>query len=270
MPELAEVEFYRRCWDAGLRQRIREVKLHSRKRVFRGTDTRQLANRLAGSLLIASYARGKQMLFKFSGQNWLGVHLGMTGKLRLEEGGFKAGRHDHLVLQQARRSLVFSDMRQFGRILFHHGPEPPQWWARIPADVLSGKFTVAALREFLRRHARLSIKAALLLQRGFPGVGNWMADEILWRARLHPRTKGVQIERGQLRELWAQTRFVCRRALETIAIEGIDPPSSWLIHQRWGKGGRCPRDQTPLRREVIGGRTTAWCPKCQGKAKVKK
>ena len=98
MPELAEVEFFRKQWDAGLDKRIAAVLLHPDKRVFRGTDAQKLQQVLPGSRLLASEAHGKQMLFRFSHGIWLGLHLGMTGKLRAAEASFKPSKHDHLVL----------------------------------------------------------------------------------------------------------------------------------------------------------------------------
>ena len=90
MPELAEVEYFRRRWDCGLGQKILTVELHDGKRLFRGNDVRHLGNTLSGATLLGSEARGKQMLFRFSKQGWLGVHLGMTGELRRETSRFQA------------------------------------------------------------------------------------------------------------------------------------------------------------------------------------
>ena len=89
MPELAEVEYYRRLWDAGFGARILVVELHARKRVFRGSNTLEIVRCLTGARLLQSIARGKQMLFQFSGESWLGLHLGMTGKLRVEPPQFR-------------------------------------------------------------------------------------------------------------------------------------------------------------------------------------
>src|SRR6187551_3300322 len=100
MPELAEVEYYRKKWDPGLGERIVAVQLHAQKRVFRGSNPRELRRALTGTRLLKSIARGKQMLFCFSGGNWLGLHLGMSGTLRCEAAGYRAEKHDHLVLQQ--------------------------------------------------------------------------------------------------------------------------------------------------------------------------
>ena len=263
MPELAEVEYYRKRWNPGLGEKIQGVSLNSGKRIFRGSDTRALEKLLVGATLQKSEAHGKQMLFRFSKQLWLGVHLGMTGTLRVEKSGFRPGKHDHLVLHQKRRTLVFNDPRQFGRLRFHHGAAAPEWWAKLPPAIISEKFTVAGMDAFLRRHRQLPLKAALLHQAGFPGIGNWMADEILWRVRLHPRTRAGEISGEKSRELWRVIRFVCREACKIIGHDFSDPPRGWFIHERWTAQGRCPRHGEPLPRATIGGRTTAWCPKCQ-------
>src|SRR6266576_6206976 len=82
MPELAEVEYFRRQWNAGIGHRVIKIALHSGKRIFRGTNTRALPEELAGAHLLTSEARGKRMLFRFSNENWLGLHLGMSGRCR--------------------------------------------------------------------------------------------------------------------------------------------------------------------------------------------
>jgi formamidopyrimidine-DNA glycosylase len=79
MPELAEVEYFRRQWNAGIGHRVIKIALHSGKRIFRGTNTRALREELAGAHLLTSEARGKRMLFRFSNENWLGLHLCMSG-----------------------------------------------------------------------------------------------------------------------------------------------------------------------------------------------
>src|SRR5262245_20359796 len=263
MPELAEVEYYRRRWQCGLGEKIRAVGLHAETRIFRGSNIKLLRRTLPGSILTGSETHGKQMLFRFSNHRWLGLHLGMTGKLSVGKPGYKPDKHDHLVLYQANRALVFSDPRQFGRVRFHQGRDAPIWWSSLPMKLTSTRFTATVLRNFLQRHGRLPIKAALLLQSGFPGIGNWMADEILWHARMSPRTPVRQLQNTEIRNLWQKLRFVCREAIRKIASDLSDPPRGWLFHERWRSDGTCPRDGITLLRETIGGRTTAWCRKCQ-------
>ncbi len=266
MPELAEVEFYRRQWERGVKQKIRAVELHAGQRILRGTDTAALRRAVTGAVLLDSAAHGKQLLFRFSRHGWLGLHLGMTGRLRAAAPDAEAGRHDHLVLRQRGQSLVFSDPRQFGRVLFHRGDAAPAWWAGLPAPILSQKFTLTAMREFLARHGRAPLKAVLLLQRGFPGVGNWMADEVLWRAAIPPARPAGKLDADETKRLFRELRWVCRQALRTVGRDGRDPPVGWLFHHRWQPGGHCPRDGSALRRGQIGGRTTCWCPSCQKQA----
>ncbi|HSU85476.1 MAG TPA: DNA-formamidopyrimidine glycosylase family protein [Chthoniobacterales bacterium] len=263
MPELAEVEYFRKRWDAGLGEKIVAVRLHGEKRIFRGADVRAIRRRLVRQTLVRSTARGKQMLFEFSGANWLGIHLGMSGNLRIEPAGFIPGKHDHLLLEQKSRTLVFRDPRQFGRVRFHHGKDKPAWWQTSGPEIHSPEFSQNVMREFVRHHQRAPIKAVLLLQNGFPGVGNWMADEILWRARIAPRTRAGKLSAAKLAAIWRSTRFVARASLITIGQNFSDPPKTWLLHERWKPGGKCPRHGTNLRRATIGGRTTAWCARCQ-------
>jgi formamidopyrimidine-DNA glycosylase len=262
MPELAEVEYYRKKWDPGLGAKLVAVRLHPQKRVFRGSNPREIRRELTGARLLESFARGKQMLFRLSSENWLGLHLGMSGTLRCEAAGYCAEKHDHLVLQQTQRALVFRDPRQFGRVRFYHGKSKPPWWSGAP-DISSAGFNAKYVVDFLHRHGRAPIKAALLRQDGFPGIGNWMADEILWRAKIAPSLRAGALASKQQMAVRRATRFVSREALRIIGHDNSDLPASWLIHQRWKSKGVCPRHRTPLRRATIGGRTTAWCPHCQ-------
>jgi formamidopyrimidine-DNA glycosylase len=263
MPELAEVEFFRRQWDPGLGQKIARVELHARKRIFRGANARAIQRELTGRRLVRSFAWGKQMLFEFSGGNWIGLHLGMTGKLRIEPQAFRPEKHDHLVLHQAKRALVFRDTRLFGRVRFHHGKSSPPWWRAGGPDIASESFDQEFLDAFLRRHARAPVKSVLLLQSGFAGIGNWMADEILWRAKIAPLTAAGALSATQRARLFRETRFVASESLRIIGPAFADPPRDWLIHQKWKRDGVCPRHGSLLRKQMIGGRTTAWCPRCQ-------
>jgi formamidopyrimidine-DNA glycosylase len=262
MPELAEVEFHRKQWDPGLGGRVERVRLHADKRVFRGCNTTALRKALKGARLEASHALGKQMAFRFSGGHWLGVHLGMAGKLFCRPLPYAPDKHDHLVLEQDERALVFNDFRLFGRIRFDAAapPEGPSWWREQPPSVLSEAFTRDRVAAFLQRHKRAPIKAVLLNQEAFPGIGNWMADEILWRARVHPAERAGDLKARQVANLHREIREVARTAVATTGVDHSDPPEGWLFHVRWKDGGRCPKTRKPLERDVIGGRRTCWSP----------
>ena len=284
MPELAEVEFFRKRWAlAATGERIVRVLTHDRKRLLRGLHLPRFRRALTGATLESSEARAKQMLFRFCGgvlppqvRGWLGIHLGMSGELLVEPANYVPGKHDHLVFVTAKpglsrvegHALVFRDPRMFGAVEFHLGAEPPRWWTKIAPPILSSAFTEEAVASFLKRRARAPIKAVLLMQERFPGIGNWMADEILWRAAIHPARKAGSLHSAEARTLWRESLRVCRQALATIAgrDDYLPPdlnthiPRSWLFWHRWEDGGRCPKTKKPLARATIGGRTTCWSP----------
>jgi formamidopyrimidine-DNA glycosylase len=325
MPELAEVEFYRRrWWEAAAQKIMRAAQAQPRSRVFRQLDAEfpggalALARDLAGARLCDSGTHGKQMWFVFkvgtpfqgvrladatrtdklnvvgalsesSGRLgeaslpisspisphcsylWLGIHLGLTGELRVESTEYAAQKHDALVLRWAKGALVFNDARQFGRVRAWAGAknERPPWLRELPPEVTSATFTLARVRECLTRHARAPLKAVLLDQEYFPGVGNWMADEILWRAALHPALpagRAANLKTAKI--LHATIKKVAHDALRVVAGAGkklppdlnVHIPDTWLFNHRWENGGLCPKTKKLLQRAEIGGRTTCWSP----------
>ncbi len=277
MPELAEVEFCRRQWDPGLRVKINAIRLHPRTRIFRDVAPSTLRRKLVGATLRSSRAHGKRLFFSLASRHHLEIHLGMAGRLFYAGGDeYRPAAHDHFVLRLKKGILVFNDYRQFGRILLHAGDRP---WVDLPPEALDPAFTIELVIRILDRHSRSAIKPLLLEQEFFPGVGNWMADEILWRTRRHPATPAGKIDPAILRR---ETRAVCRGALHHVAEKPLahpskklahhleppawgSPPPAWLFQHRWKNGGRCPRRGcgAPLQRTTIRQRTTCYCPACQ-------
>ena len=264
MPELAEVEYFRRRWQPGVGRKVAKVFLNPKARIGRSVDAKALTKALTGAKFVESFAAAKQMAFCFSGGVWLGVHLGMTGRMEAGDADREPTPYDHFKLTMTGgKELVFVDPRQFGLIQFWQGTGAPPWWEKIPPAILSPEFTVGVVEVFLRRRARTAIKAVLLMQERFPGIGNWMADEVLWRAGFHPQAKAGAFGPKSVRKLHATLRDVCAEAMEVIGKDWSDPPDSWLFNHRWKDGGRCPRSKKPLVREDVGGRTTCWSPERQ-------
>ena len=247
----------------GIGEPITRVHINAQKRVARGIDALQMQKALAGAKFARSEGHGKKMLFRFSGDAWLGLHLGMTGRLLVEDADLTPSKHDHLVLFQKGRALVFNDPRQFGRIQFHVGKAAPAWWSELPPQPHEAEFKRAFVEEFFARRRKVPVKAVLLMQEAFAGIGNWMADEILWRARILPKRRVETLSAAEVAELWKQTRWVAREAIKHVAPAHADLPIGWLFNERWSKRGVCPRDGSSLKRAEVGGRTTAWCPVCQ-------
>src|SRR4030095_10022456 len=178
---------------------------------FGRNNTRSVHENLIGEKLLNSGVRGKRMLFRFSGDNWLGIHLGMTGKIRVEPANFCPSKHDHLTLYQDKRALVFTDSRQFGRVRFQHGSDEPGWWKSDVPEIISPKFDQKFVDQFLDRHRKAPIKAVLLMHPGFSGIGNWMADEILWRGKILPSKRTGKLTTHERAEIFRTTKSVVRK-----------------------------------------------------------
>lgn len=271
MPELAEVELARRQWAAFHGDLITGVHTHPKARIYRDCPAPTLRI-LDGMRLESSRAHGKRMLFTFAPDLHLEVHLGMSGKLSVGPIDHETQKHDHLILQTKRASLIFNDYRMFGRVMLHDSSDP---WADFPPQPQDSRFSMARVRRLIGRHPKKPLKALLLDQNACPGIGNWMADEICWRLGVHPGIPTAKLDPARLRK---EIRFVTFGALKHVADKNTTassdgfapgsyvarvPPKTWLFQHRWKKGGMCPKCCTPLARDTIATRTTAWCPDCQ-------
>ncbi|MEO0447124.1 MAG: DNA-formamidopyrimidine glycosylase family protein [Verrucomicrobiota bacterium] len=271
MPELAEVEYYRKQWLPGLGETINQVHRHPKARVFRHCRPRlPFSQWLEGTTFGEAEAHGKHLLFRFdrpaSFPIWLGIHLGMTGRLLcLEHPAHSPEKHDHLVLQLNKHALTFQDSRMFGWVRLDCGPDTPDWWSALPPSLFSESFADDAFRHRLDRRSNSRLKPLLLDQSLFPGIGNWMADEVLWRSRLSPQSRLAALSSAEKDSLLQQTTSVGRDALRIIGKTWDDPPADWLFPHRWKDGGHCPRPpcRAALQRAPIQGRTSCWCPVCQ-------
>ncbi len=274
MPELAEVELARRIWARAEGECVNEVLTHASARIFRDLPAASLAV-LAGKTLMSSHHHGKRMYFSFGDNLHLEVHLGMSGKVYRTELEHEAQKHDHLILKMESCSLVLNDYRMFGRVMLHEG-DPP--WLALPHDPLSRQFTLKLVAAMIEKRPKKILKGALLDQALFPGIGNWMADEICWRLQAHP---AVPLTTVSAEALHKEVKAVCKGAIKYVADKNAEqltkptlgftaggyvtevPPKNWLFQHRWKKGGTCPKCQSDLERDTIATRTTAWCPKCQ-------
>jgi formamidopyrimidine-DNA glycosylase len=190
----------------------------------------------------------------------------MSGELAVRGADHQPERHEHLILFTRRVALVLRDPRMFGRVALHGSGGLPDWWAALPVEILADGFTADYLAGRLASRRSQGVKALLLDQEVFPGIGNWMADEVLWRSGFHPGRPVSSLSVAEAGQLRRAARRVCRAALRVIGTDWGDPPRSWLFPHRWRNGGRCPRTGCGalLARAAFAGRTTCWCPQCQG------
>jgi len=113
------------------------------------------------------------------------------------------------------------------------------------------------------RKRRAPIKSILLDQKFAAGVGNWIADEILYQAKIHPRKLGVELSDAELKGLRSKMKSIINKAVAVDA-DKARFPKSWLFHYRWGKSAQTTAKGEEIAFDTIGGRTTAWVPSVQG------
>jgi|SRR5579859_884643 len=200
--------------------------------------------------------------FAASKAQWI-VHLGMTGSLRICEPQTEVAKHTHAILKlSSGRELRFVDPRRFGRLSVSAEFDTT---GVEPLEVDLERFVT------LFRGRKTPIKSALLNQKLLRGVGNIYADESLFRAGLRPRRRASSITREQLRKLFLAVKEVLT---EAIALGGssisdyVDADGEegffQLQHRVYGREGEpCLVCKTPIKRVVIAGRSSHYCPKCQ-------
>ncbi len=195
---------------------------------------------------------------------WI-VHLGMTGRLQICQAREEVAKHTHAIVRlESGRELRFVDPRRFGRLSVARNGDFDAGGLE-PLDVELEDFTR------LFRGRKTPIKSALLNQKLLRGVGNIYADESLFRAGIRPRRRAATLTHDQLRKLFVAVKEVLR---EAIALGGssisdyVDADGEegffQLQHRVYGREGEpCLVCKTPIKRVVLAGRSSHYCPKCQ-------
>lgn len=255
MPELPEVERARALVEArALGRRIAEVD-DSDTWVCRPHAPGEIAAALVGRTISKALRRGKSMWLETDDGTGpeLGIHLGMAGRIVVDEAiagdrvrGQDGPQYDRFTIRfEDGGMLALRDKRRLGRVRL----EPDL--TRVGPDA-----ALVSRDEFRRRVGRGSapLKARIMDQSVIAGVGNLLADEALWQARLSPLRPAGSLTPEELDRLRRAIRAAVRSA---VRLGGVH--TGRLIAHR-ERGGRCPRDGAELRRETVGGRTTYWCP----------
>jgi formamidopyrimidine-DNA glycosylase len=281
VPELPEVETARKV--------IAERALHRTIVAVDDTDSYvcrphapgQIRDALIGRQLIAAHRRGKTMWCETSGLDGsaehgsaehgsaehgpdLGLHLGMAGRIVVESPGLETvwgGEPFRRDAQPARAqwdrfrldfadggSLVLFDKRRLSRVRLNPG------LAALGPD--AGTVTEAEFRDLVRR-GTVAVKARLLDQSKIAGVGNLLADEALWQARISPQAPAGSLSRPAVNRLYQSLQA----ALASAEANGGVHTGEVIAARR--RGGVCPRCGAPMRQGVVGGRTTWWCSREQ-------
>jgi formamidopyrimidine-DNA glycosylase len=274
MPELPEVETVVRTLSPHLvGQRISAIR-HLRSDIVQPGHI-DLASLLENRRVTAIERRGKKILIRLDSSATLCIHLGMTGRLTIEASSEPIKPHTHLIAdltnfrsQISNPQLRFVDPRRFGGIWWlcdgeaddtQMGPEP----LKIRPNQLAQRLS----------KTRRAIKTALLDQRLIAGIGNIYADESLFHARIHPTLPGNRLTRDQISRLTSAIKLILRRAINhrgSSLRDYVDADGQaggfQLLHRVYAREGEpCINCKTPIKRIVLGGRSTHFCPRCQKK-----
>jgi len=246
MPELPEVERSRVVIETGaLHRRIAAVD-DADTYVCRPHAPGEIADALVGRELVAAHRRGKAMWCETSEAGpVLGLHLGMAGRIVVDEPPAPRNWDRFAISFEDGGRLALRDKRRLGRARL----EPP-------IDALGPDAAQVGRERFVELVGRgtAPVKARIMDQAVVAGVGNLLADEALWRARLDPRRPAGELEPEALRRLWRELRAATRSAVR----RGGAHTGAVIPARR--PDGRCPRCGTPMSRATVAGRTTYWCP----------
>jgi formamidopyrimidine-DNA glycosylase len=269
MPELPEVETIAN----GLHKRVAGDRIDS---VWVGSkpeplksSAAEISSTLEGAQVERVRRVGKHIVFdlgpgKTAGSRQWIVHLGMTGKMLVAAPEAEVLKHTHLVAKLASgRELRFVDPRRFGRLEVRQtgfsgpGAEP----LNVPVEEFARLFHAS----------KAPVKAALLNQKLLHGVGNIYADEALFRAHIRPRRRANTLTKAELRKLHAALQKVLRAAIDaggSSISDYVDADGEagffQIQHRAYGREGKpCLTCKTPIKKIVVGGRGTHYCPSCQ-------
>ncbi|WP_322795892.1 bifunctional DNA-formamidopyrimidine glycosylase/DNA-(apurinic or apyrimidinic site) lyase [Tepidiforma sp.] len=275
MPELPEVETIRRDLEPlVVGRRITGVEVDpGTLRLLAGVPLETLRAGLIGRTIRSLGRRGKYLLFELDDGRWFVVHLRMTGRLVWRERSAPPEPFERAVIQfDDGHDLRWSDIRKFGTWRLHAsaaevierlGPEP------IDADLTPRQFrAVLAGRT-------APVKAVLLDQRRFAGLGNIYVDEALYAARVRPDTPAGELSAAAADRLFRACREVLERGIahrgasfrDYVDGQGNEGRQHMFVQVFRRTGKPCYACGTPIERIIVGGRATHFCPRCQKRAR---
>ncbi|MCC3160092.1 DNA-formamidopyrimidine glycosylase [Hymenobacter sp. 15J16-1T3B] len=268
MPELPEVETYRRFLDELLlHQTI--VQVHVLDAHVLAVPEATLRQAVQGATVTGTRRLGKNLFLELSTGQVLALHFGMTGDVGAYRDEHDRARFTRVAFELADGLRVaFIDPRKFGRLRLASSVTEYRRTKKLGPDALD--LTLAELQESLRGRKTL-IKPLLLDQRLAAGLGNWIVDEVLFQAQVHPKRVAGSLTPPEVARLHAAIGLVLRTAIDAEASYRRFP-TSFLIHAReWDAypvAGSdafkvCPVDQEVIVKKYVGGRATYYCPICQ-------
>lgn len=260
MPELPEVQVMRNYFEeVTLQKAITAVTFHdSLNKVFKSSKS-ELTEYLVGHSILETNRLGKYLFARLSSGKWLHLHFGMTGYLEVFRSE-QLPRFTRFVIEfEDGDKLAFKDSRKFGVIQIVDDPDEFQKNQKIGDDLL--KISFDKFKTGLSRRS-IAVKAALLDQKLVAGIGNWMADEMLFNCGIHPEKSCKDLRDEEIKKLLNSGKSIAKEAIEVDTHYG-DFPAHFFVNYR--KEGAIHPDypNSPVKGMRVGGRGTFIVPEKQ-------
>jgi len=271
MPELPEVETIKRELEKKIvGERIKEVIINLPKPIKRPAPA-ELKKRLTNKKIKGVKRRGKYIILEIEGENFLFIHLKLTGQLIVEKENGPIEKHAHIIFRFASgKDLRFIDLRRFGTMNLVDRMEKFSTYNELGFDPLDSSFNLEKFKEILDKRPT-KIKQLLMNQSLIAGIGNIYAAEALFRAGISPLRPAKRLKDSEIKKLLEALKGILKEAIRykgssvdnyvTTDGEEGDYEDKLLIYGRDKKN--CPKCGSRLESIKLGGRGTNYCPKCQ-------
>jgi len=262
MPELPEVTIFKEYFDStSLHREIKDVTV-SNEFVLKDISVNQFQNKLKGQQFDSTERRGKYLFIEVSPEKfYLLLHFGMTGSLSYYKSTGDQPDYARIIIDFKNGfHLSYNSQRMLGEIRLLDNMQEYIEEHKIGRDAMDKALTEEAFKKLLD-HRKGIVKSVLMNQEVISGIGNEFSDEILFHAKIHPKTKIQDLSDTELHKIYKQMKEVLQTAIDHRTNYG-ELKDSFLLANR-EKEGKCPNCHSKLETIQVSGRTAYYCPKCQ-------
>ncbi|KAG4961638.1 hypothetical protein AAZX31_13G347700 [Glycine max] len=276
MPELPEVEAARRAVEYNcVGKRITKCVVADDSKVIHGVSPSDFQASVLGKLIVAAHRKGKNMWLQLDSPPFPSFQFGMAGAIYIkgaavtnykrsavkDEDEWPSKYSKIFIELDDGLELSFTDKRRFAKVRLLKDPTSVPPISELGPDALFEPMTLEKFTESLHKK-KTEIKALLLDQSFISGIGNWVADEVLYQARIHPRQVASSLSNESCSNLSKCIKEVIEKAIE-VGAESSQYPTNWIFHSREKKPGKAFVDGKKIDFITAGGRTTAYVPELQ-------
>ncbi|MGI8893142.1 MAG: DNA-formamidopyrimidine glycosylase family protein [Bacteroidia bacterium] len=256
MPELPELAAFKKFIDENcLHRKIQKLKVEDRT-LLKGISSQGFGRKIKGREFISSERYGKYLFLKIKNEGYVMFHFGLTGSLEFYKDTKDKPEYGKIFIYFSDKNiLAYNSRRKLGYVRYIGDKKEYIKSKKLGPDALA--LTKGMFDKLVSDHKGV-VKAFLMNQKIIAGIGNEYSDEILYQARLHPLSK---IENIDHQKLFNKLNSVLNKAVE-INTNGKEYPDSWLIKNR-KEGDNCPDCEGIIKKAVIAGRSSYFCPECQ-------